>query len=464
MQEKFIQNVKKNTLFSPGDRIVVGVSGGADSVCLLQLLLEYKEPWQLTLYVVHVNHGIRGEEARRDGAFVEQLAKRCDLPFFLVEKDIPSIARAKNLTEEEAGRLVRYEELERIRREQKAQWIAVGHHQDDQAETLLFQLFRGAGARGLSAMSPKRDVIIRPLLPMSRKEIEAYLQQKGLSYCHDSTNDDVQYSRNRLRRDIMPQIRRDINEKAVVHIADAAEDIRVWRAYIEQQGALAAERLLTTNGREIEVDKEPFLAEHEAMQYEVLQQVFQMLPGGRKDIGRVHYRQARQMFLAESGKRVNLPRGIIAECRNKYVCFYVEDEKAATDFCVECEIPSVNIVEIEGEKRRISFTVKKRSDLPQEIPQKDYTKWFDYDKIKGSLFLRMPRERDFFILDENGHHKKLNKYYRDKKIVGRERTSQLVLAEESKILWAIPERISADCKITDETKKVLVVRITDIDL
>ena len=313
-------------------------------------------------------------------------------------------------------------------------------------------------------MSPKRDVIIRPLLPMSRKEIEAYLQQKGLSYCHDSTNDDVQYSRNRLRRDIMPQIRRDINEKAVVHIADAAEDIRVWRAYIEQQGALAAERLLTTNGREIEVDKEPFLAEHEAMQYEVLQQVFQILPGGRKDIGRVHYRQARQMFLAESGKRVNLPRGIIAECRNKYVCFYVEDEKAATDFCVECEIPSVNIVEIDGEKRRISFTVKKRSDLPQEIPQKDYTKWFDYDKIKGSLFLRMPRERDFFILDENGHHKKLNKYYRDKKIVGRERTSQLVLAEESKILWAIPERISADCKITDETKKVLVVRITDIDL
>lgn len=463
MEEKFIQYVEKHALFSPGDGVVVGVSGGADSVCLLRLLAKYRERWQLQLYVVHVNHGIRGEEARRDSIFVQQLAQRWNIPFFLVEKDIPVMAKENNMTEEEAGRLVRYEEMEKVRRKQNARWIAVGHHQNDQAETLLFQLFRGSGAGGLAGMHPKRGVIIRPLLWMRREQIEQYLQENQLSYCEDSTNTDIQYSRNWLRHQLIPQIEKNMNEKAVIHMAETAEDVGVWSSYVEEQGKKARMIIEKRKNDVILLDKKKFLAEHEAVQFEILRQVLEQFPGGKKDIRRVHYRKIQQLFFAENGKQINLPRKLVAKSSYKGVCVYSEQAEKREQYCLECAVPSVNIVDIDKREHYISLEVKKRFDLPQEIPQKDYTKWLDYDKIKGNLRLRTMETGDYFIFDKEGHRKKLSKYYRDKKMTDDEKKRKLVLAEESKALWVIPERISADCKVTNNTKNVLVVTLSEIE-
>ena len=200
MKEKMIQYVEKHQLFSRGDKIVVGVSGGADSVCLLRLLDECRTAWELSLVVVHIKHGIRGAEAEADAAFVAEMAEQLSLPFFLVEGDVPALARESGMSEEEAGRQFRYEKLEEIRREQKADCIAVAHHRDDQAETVLFRLFRGSGARGLSGMAPVRDRIVRPLLFAGRQEIEHYLRQQGYPWREDSTNRDTTYSRNQIGR------------------------------------------------------------------------------------------------------------------------------------------------------------------------------------------------------------------------------------------------------------------------
>ena len=229
MKEKMIQFVRKHHLFSCGDKIVLGVSGGADSVCLLHLLEECRPEWDLSLVVAHIQHGIRGAEAERDAAFVAGLAERLSLPFFLVEGDVPALARDSGMSEEEAGRKFRYEQLERIRREQKADRIAVAHHRDDQAETVLFRLFRGSGARGLAGMAPMRDRIVRPLLFAGRQEIETYLRQQGYEWREDSTNQDTVYSRNRIRREILPLIEETINGRAGQHIADAAADVAMWR-------------------------------------------------------------------------------------------------------------------------------------------------------------------------------------------------------------------------------------------
>lgn len=458
MKQKFIQYITEEALFSPGAHLLVGVSGGADSVCLLRLLYEIKEEWELTLSVVHMNHGIRGQEADEDAIYVAQLAKRWELPFFLLQKDVPAIAKKRGLTEEEAGRELRYQEFERIRKEQGADWIAVAHHQDDQAETVLFQLLRGSGMRGLTGMSPKRGHIIRPLLGMSRYEIEQYLKRENITYRQDSTNEDLRYARNYIRKELLPQMEYYLNKQVVRHLADVAGDARQWCNYIEGQAQAAIERILQKESEEtISLDIKAFFDEDKVIGDEVLRAFFSVGIKGVKDVSRAHYRQVCELLHKETGKRIYLPEGIVVERRYDRLVLHRLQAGEAEPFFLECEVPSVNIVDMNGENSRITFAVKNRCDLPQEIPQKDYTKWFDYDMIKDSLVLRNPREGDYLTIDEEGHRKKLSRYYIDQKLPMSERKRQFVLAEGNRILWALPGRIGTDYKITDRTKRVLVV-------
>ena len=171
MREEMIRYSETHHLFSPGDKIIVGVSGGADSVCLLYLLNSLRKEMNLSLFVLHVKHGIRGDDADRDAQFVRELSDKWELPCFEVFEDVPAYAKKWGMSEEEAGRACRYEQFEKLRREKNADCIAVAHHKEDQAETFLFRLIRGSSARGLAAMLPKRDFIIRPLLFAEKGDI-----------------------------------------------------------------------------------------------------------------------------------------------------------------------------------------------------------------------------------------------------------------------------------------------------
>lgn len=458
MRQKFVQYITEQELFGPGAHLIVGVSGGADSVCLLRLLYEIQEEWGLTLSVVHINHGIRGQEADEDAAYVEHLAGCWHLPFFCVKENVPEIAREQGLTEEEAGRELRYREFENIRERQGADWIAVAHHQEDQAETVLFQLLRGSGMRGLTGMSPKRGHIIRPLLGTSRSEIEKYLQQKKIAFRQDSTNDDIQYTRNYIRKELLPQLEQHFNQQVVRHLAEMAGDAGQWCEYMDEQAKPAVERILQRQGqREMSLDIKALLQEKKVIRDEVLRAFFSFGIQGGKDVLRVHYRQVGELLYKETGKRLYLPNRTVVERRYDKLFIYPEQSGEKEAFYLECDIPSVNIVDMDGENSRITLSLKQREELPQEIPQKDYTKWFDYDKIMGSLVLRNPREGDFLVIDEEGHRKKLSRYYIDEKVPVSARKSQLILAEGSKVLWAIPGRIGTDYKITKKTKRVLVV-------
>lgn len=457
MKQKFVRFIREHALFAPGDHIVVGVSGGADSVCLLQLLYEIQEEWGLSLSVVHIDHGIRGQEARDDAAYTEQLAERMSLPFFLVKKNVPELARELGKTEEEAGRELRYQEFERIRKEQGADWIAVAHHEDDQAETILFQVLRGSGVRGLSGMAPRRERIVRPLLGMTRREIEEYLQREQLLYRQDSTNEDTSYSRNYIRKELLPQLEQRLNQQVVRHLAEMAGDVRQWREFIESRAKPVAKRIIRREEDGISLEIEELLKEEKVIQDEVLRSFFSQGIKGTKDILRIHYRQVHELLHKETGKRLELPGRSVIERRYDKLFMITDTGEEKGFFYLECDIPSENIVNVDGENNRITLTVRNRADLPQEIPQKDYTKWFDYDKIECSLVLRNPCEGDFFVLDGEGHRKKLSRYYIDQKIPASGRGRQLVLAEGNKILWTIPGRISADYKVTKSTKHVLVV-------
>ena len=201
MIDKVLQYVEEHHMIEKGDCIVAGVSGGADSVCLLLMLLEFRRRIAFGLRVVHINHLIR-TDAAKDAEYVREICSAEQIPFMLVEEDVCALAQQRHISTEEAGRIVRYNAFVRELGEKKGK-IAVAHNKNDCCETFLFHLFRGTSLKGLTGIQPVRDKIIRPLLCLSRSEIEAFLRERNMPYCIDSTNLEDNYSRNIIRHHIL---------------------------------------------------------------------------------------------------------------------------------------------------------------------------------------------------------------------------------------------------------------------
>lgn len=237
-KNKILRFIRENELIARGDSITVGFSGGADSVCLFTVLHELKALLGIRVQAVHVNHNLRGAEAERDEEFCRRLAAELGEPFCAVSVDVTGYAAEHGLTEEEAGRILRYEALK-----EKAEHfavagralIAVAHHADDQAETVLLNLMRGSGLKGLGGMRAKRGNIIRPMLGVSRSDIVAYLKERGISYVDDSTNFENEHTRNRLRNIILPELKEYVNAAAAEHISGTAAMLRDADDYIAEE-------------------------------------------------------------------------------------------------------------------------------------------------------------------------------------------------------------------------------------
>ena len=238
MQKQTEIYMKQNHMTRPGDGVLVGLSGGADSVGLLLVLWKLRETFQISLRALHVHHGLRGAEADRDAAFSRMLCERLEIPFYEFRIDAAKEALDRKCSVEEAGRLARYRLYEETARaweeEIRRVHIATAHHADDNAETVLFNLFRGSGLTGLSGIAPVRGRIIRPLLWAQRSEIQTWLRQQGQDWVEDSTNQESEYSRNWLRNELLPAVEERLNAQAVRHIDQAGRRIRQADAYLEE--------------------------------------------------------------------------------------------------------------------------------------------------------------------------------------------------------------------------------------
>ncbi len=217
-RQKVLSFMKKNHMTDRGDSVLAAVSGGADSVCLLLLLREMAAELGIKVFAFHMNHGIRGAEADRDERFVMELCERLNIPLTVAHEKVEEYAAERGLSGEEAGRILRYHHLGETAEKYQCAKIAVAHHEDDDAETVLLNLFRGSGLAGLSGIRPVRENIIRPLLCVSRKEIEGYLNEQELSWCEDSTNKENDYTRNKIRNELLPWVTENINSRAAEHI------------------------------------------------------------------------------------------------------------------------------------------------------------------------------------------------------------------------------------------------------
>ncbi len=464
-------------MIAKGDRIVLGVSGGADSVCLFHVLLQLATAFELSLFVVHVNHGIRGEEAEKDEMFVKNLCENAKVPFWAVKADISYIAKKEGLTEEEAGRKVRYEAFNQCLGKNKCNKIAIAHNKNDNAETMLFHLFRGSSIKGLTGISPKRDVIIRPLLCVTRQEIEEYLKEHKINFCTDRTNLTEDYSRNKIRHRILAYAQEEINAKAVEHMAYTANQLRLVEKYLEKNVEIAYDRIVIS-GKEgsVQMNVKELQQEDPVIQQGIIRKVFYGLAGRLKDIDAVHIELVLGLLEKEVGKRLHLPYGIQAVKGYEYITMSVNSDipvcnnKDPGNISKKKETAGFeHILKIPGETYipEINHSIRTRIIKYKKnliIPKDGYTKWFDYDKINNTVVIRSRNSGDYIEIDSKKGspqwgRKKIKSLFIDKKVPREERDSIPLLADGNHIMWVIGDRISEAYKVNEETKAILEISL-----
>ena len=463
MEKKVQIFLEKYHMIEENSHIAVGFSGGADSVCLLLVLQELSKKMKFSITAVHVEHGIRGEESRRDAAFAGDFCVRHEIPFLCYEVDAIARAKETHQTLEEAARELRYDCFEKACKETGASRVAVAHHGDDCAETMLFHLSRGTGIRGLCGIVPVRDHIIRPLLCVTRAEIEEYVRSKGETYCMDSTNQDTAYTRNHIRQNILPLFQQ-INPCTVQHMTRTAGYLEEVCEYLEnsawdigKSGVICAYD--GDHIKEIRIQEKSFKEMHPVLQKNLLHQLIGKAAESRKDITARHIASVRKLFDAQVGRECSLPYGLKAKRDYQEVVLFHADgqEKHDTDHPIaerQLVIPGETVWNV-GVNVRAEILPKEEKF--EKIPQKTYTKWFDYDKIKDTVLLRNRRTGDYIQVNREGGHKKLKDFFIDAKIPKEKRDDILLLADGSHIIWAVGYRISEAYKVTQKTKRILCV-------
>ncbi|HZU33012.1 MAG TPA: tRNA lysidine(34) synthetase TilS [Candidatus Angelobacter sp.] len=352
MVEKVLKYIRDLRLLQPGERIAVGCSGGADSVALLRVLLELRQELGIVLSVAHFHHQIRGAEADADRQFVEDLAAKFQLAFHSGSGDVPAYSRDEKLSLETAARTLRHKWFDELIHQGKADKIATAHTLDDQAETVLMRVLRGSGTRGLAAIAPeqKEKRLVRPLLNVSRKEIEAYLNALQQPWREDSTNLDLNHTRNRVRHKLMPLLETEFNPAIRETLAIQAEVARAEEEYWDKELSLLLPRLVregkpsrsgrNTSGEAAEVvalDLAGLRSQSLALQRYILHAV-----AGKLGITLEfkHIQQLTEAIAAKkSGKSLPLPHGWTASCSLRELQFSQNAHDPAENYCYALPIP-----------------------------------------------------------------------------------------------------------------------------
>ena len=453
MIERVEDFCQQNKLFDRGDAIVVACSGGPDSLALADILLRMQQKWDLRLCIAHFEHGIRGAASEEDAAFVKSFAAGRDVFFRMESGNVPAYAHTQGLSLETAARDMRYAFLRRVSRELGGAHIAVAHHADDQAETVLMHILRGSGLDGLAGMRPARAGIIRPMLTVTRQEIEAYCAERGLKPRHDATNDIPDCRRNQLRLGLLPELRQKYNPSVTAALCQlsllAADESDFISAEVEGLWT----KLTKWQGTALLLDAEKLKAKHPVLQRAVFRRAAEKLRGSLQGIGFVHIEALRDMLKGPTGTRITLPGELTAQMSYGWLRLEAgrqEERRALAP--AELKVPGVTDLPASG------LCVEAELLMHRPELQGPWQFCCDFDRLEGRLFVRQRQPGDRLQMSYGS--KKLKDFFVDVKVPRDQRDDVLLFCDGRGILWVAGLRGTILAQTDAATKRFLYLRIS----
>jgi len=451
-----VAKVRSLNLFSPGETVVVAVSGGADSVALLDILSRLDD-LGLKLVVAHLNHCLRGADSDGDEEFVSGLAARYSLPFIVQRVDVASLAATKRLSLEEAGRRARYALFDRSAQAHGATSIAVAHHLDDQAETVLIRLLRGAGGAGLSAMAKSRQILKRPLLQITRNDLESYLKLRGLSYRTDESNADTAILRNSIRHELIPFLKR-YNPNVSQRLAATAEILACDEELLEQLTQAAYDRLATAEAGKVSMAVEPLLKEARGLRLRLFRRCLLSLRGDLRHVGLAHLEAIDRLASSERpNARAKLPGNcFVTRC---YGSLSFETAAAPQPAAWELTVAG------EGEHKLPdgSRVLVRRAERPARLTSA--SRLVAYLAAEAAPFPWLFRSfipGDRFVPLGMSGAQKIKDLFINEKIPPPDRSGIPLLVCGREIIWVAGVRMGDKARVTPATGAVLRVEILEI--
>ncbi|MBR5155087.1 MAG: tRNA lysidine(34) synthetase TilS [Clostridia bacterium] len=460
-----LQTIYRYNMIDKGDKVLVAVSGGADSICLLHILNNLKADLGFDIACAHVNHGLRGEAADSDERYVKEFCEKLGIPFFVKHEDVGALANAKKLTVEEAGRFVRYNFFAELKKVHGFNKIATAHNKNDNAETVFMRIIRGTGIDGLGGISYVReDAVIRPILDVSRTDIEDYCNENELKYCTDATNFDNDYTRNKIRNELIPYLEKEFNSKvsdSLIRLANSAdEDSKFINGYAKRLFDRLGSPLPGKTPNAIHI--ESFKMVDRAIGARIIRIAARKSAGDVK-LERKHIDDIFDILDKPTGTSIDLPEGLKAEINYGWLTFRGPLDNKAVELSADGFFEEVSVGEsvyLEGIGKNISL----REESAKTYKLKINEIAADLDKLGNQpLFLRNRRSGDRLAWFADGRTKKVKKIFIDEKIPQKDRDKIPLICTGDEVVAIVGNRVSEKYKLTKDSERALVIEYGNIE-
>jgi len=444
IDQKILKFIDEEFLLSKGDKVLVAFSGGADSVFLLSFLLKYKKRFNIKLAAFHLNHNLRGKEAIDDEKFCRSFSNEHKIKYFSASKNVKAFSKKNNISTEEAGRKLRYSELEVIAKKNSFNKIATAHNANDNTETVLLNLIKGTGLKGIAGIPVKRGNIIRPILTVSKDEILSYLEKKKILYKTDSSNLSSEYERNFLRNEIIPDLKERLNSQLDNTLLKSSKVFRNISAALENQIDAKIIDAVEFKGKQLSISIDELIKLDENLIGEFFKKTVPIyFP---VELSNQNIKALTSLLKKQKGKSVSLSNGLRAYRESKKIII----SKKKKSEIKEVEIPI-------GKSKRITggiISINKILLMNATKNDNSLTEYISGDNISGKFILRTWKDGDrFYPLGMKGS-KKISDYLTDQGIPSSKKREQLVLTNSGKIVWVVGLRLDDMYKLKANSKKV----------
>jgi len=449
--------IKENSMFDKGDKVIVAVSGGPDSTSLLYILNAFKEELGITLVGAHINHCLRGDESDKDEEYAKKTCESLNINFYSKKVDIHRVSKEKNLSCEMAGREVRYDFFKELITKLNADKVALAHNANDQAETILMRIMRGTGIAGMIGIRPVRDEIyVRPILHLSRKEIEKYCMINNITPRIDKSNLENIYGRNKVRLELIPYIEENFNKEIIKTLNRLSDIVKVDNEYLEEICRQEFEKCCEIGQQRVIINKYAFKL-NEAILSRMVRRALLVVNHNLYNFEKIHISNIMELQKHDTGKSIMLPQNIIVENCYGNIQIYIY-AKPIEDYNNQyyLKIDEKNV--IHSINKVVKIDVKSKMKYTEFIGS-DYTKYFDYDKILEPIMLRYRKDGDRFTPLGMLGNKKINDLFIDLKIPKAKRNEIPLICFGNEIAWVVGYRVSEKFKVSKDTKNILQIRI-----